>query len=145
MEYIRTMLAEALEVMSPGEATYLIGGAAYLVGMQFYDECHCLLGRDSGDAASFAAFFREIAEGQGDKAVVERSGADIVITQRGWRLGRGISLPPETAAEIWNELWRGCLAAHDRTLRWRMRWLSAEDGGRFEWRMSASPAEAVRS
>jgi hypothetical protein len=147
MEYIRTMLTEALEVMSPGAATSLIGGAAYLVGMQFYDECRCLLGRDGGGAASFAAFFREIAEGQGDEAVVERSGADIVITQRGWRLARGIPLPQETAAEIWNELWRGCLAAHDRTLRWRMQWLPAEDGGRFEWHIAASgaSAEAVRS
>ena len=145
MEYIRTMLAEALDAMGPGEAKHLIGGAAYLVGMQFYDECRCLLGHDGGDAASFAAFFREIAEGQGDEAVVERSGADIVITQHGWRLARGISLPQETAAEIWNELWRGCLAAHDRTLCWRMRWLSAEDGGCFEWRMTPSSAEAVRS
>jgi hypothetical protein len=147
MEYIRTMLAEALDVMGPGEAKHLIGGAAYLVGLQFYDECRRLLGRDGGDAASFAAFFRRIAEGQGDDAVVERSGADIVITQRGWRLARGFSPPQETAAEIWNELWRGCLAAHDRTLRWSMRRFYAEDGGRFEWRITASraSAEAVRS
>jgi hypothetical protein len=147
MEYIRTMLAEALDVMGPGEAKHLIGGAAYLVGLQFYDECGCLLGRDGGDAASFAAFFRRIAEGQGDDAVVERSGADIVITQHGWRLARGFSSPQETVAEIWNELWRGCLAAHDRTLRWSMRRFSAEVGGRFEWRITAShaAAEAVRS
>ena len=146
MEYIRTMLAEALEVLGSGEAKRLIGGAAYLVGLQFHDECRRLLGRDGSDAASFAAFFRDIAEAQGDETVMEQCGAEIVITQRGWRLARGLSLSPETA-EIWNELWRGCLAAHDRTLRWRMQRLSAEDGGRFEWRIAPShvATEAVRS
>ncbi|HEV2551024.1 MAG TPA: hypothetical protein VGU20_27175 [Stellaceae bacterium] len=147
MEYIRTMLTEALDVMGPREAKHLIGGAAYLVGLQFYDECRRLLGRDGNDAESFAAFFRGIAQGQGDDAAVERSGADIVITQQGWRLARGLSPPHQRAAEIWNELWRGCLAAHDPTLRWRLRWISAENGGRFEWRMmpSRGSAEAVRS
>lgn len=147
MEYSRTMLAEALDGMAPAEAKHLIGGAAYLIGMQFYDECRRLLGHEGSDAASFAAFFREIAGAQGDEAVIEPSGAEIVITQRGWRLARGLSAPHETAAEIWNELWRGCLAAHDRTLGWRMRWSSADDGGRFEWRISASgaSAKAVRS
>jgi hypothetical protein len=75
MEYMRTMLAEALDVMGPGEAKHLIGGAAYLIGLQFYDECRRLLGRDGDDAASFADFFRQMAEAQGDDAAVERSGA----------------------------------------------------------------------
>ncbi len=147
MEYIRTMLAEALEGMEPSEAKHLVGGAAYLIGLQFYDECRRLLGGAGGDAAAFAAFFREMAQAQGDDAVIERSGADIVITQRGWRLARGLAPPHEIAAEIWNELWRGCLAAHDRTLRWRMRRFSVEDDGRFEWRITAScdSAEAMRS
>jgi hypothetical protein len=144
MEYIRTMLAEALDVMDPSEAKHLIGGAGYLIGLQFYEECRRILGLDGGDTASFAAFFQRMAEAQGDDVGIERAGEDIVIAQRGSRL---MPAAEPAAVNIWNELWRGLLAAHGREFRWTMQRFSAEDGGRFEWRVSAprSAAAAVRS
>ena len=144
MEYIRTMLAEALDFMGPGEAMHLIGGAGYLIGLQFYEECRRLLGVDGGDAASVAAFFLRMAEAQGDDATAERAGEDLIIAQRGSRLMRGAT---PAAVDIWNELWRGLLAAHGRGFGWRMQRFSPKAGGRFEWQVTAprSLAAAVRS
>jgi len=143
MEYIRTMLAEAVDFMGPSEAKHLMGGAGYLVGLQFYEECRRLLGIEAGDAASFAAFFRRMAEAQGDDVGIERAGEDLVIVQRGSRLVRGAT---PAAVDIWNELWRGLLAAHGRGFGWTMRRFSAEADGRFEWQVIAprSVAAAVR-
>jgi hypothetical protein len=35
---------------------------------------------------------------------------------------------------MWNALWEGCLAAHDRTLRWSPQ--ATADAEVFEWKIS---------
>lgn len=118
MEYVRSTLIVALEMMGPDDALWLIGGAAKRIGMHFFDECRTLLGQSAPGAEGFAEFFVAMAEAEGDEARIER-GPDgaLTIHRRGWRLmdGEAARAP---AFPIWNELWRGCLAAHDRFLSW---------------------------
>ena len=44
MEYVRSLIPEAIDLFGPQDAQWLIGGAARLVGMHFYDECRDMLG-----------------------------------------------------------------------------------------------------
>ncbi|MDE2364594.1 MAG: hypothetical protein KGM42_18095 [Hyphomicrobiales bacterium] len=120
MEYIRSLIPEATDLFGPLDAQWLIGGAARLVGMHFYDECRNMLGLSGAGAEGFAEFFLRMARA-GDEDVARAPGGPrdaLTIVQNGWRLMRGIDpLHPQTF-DVWNELWAGCLAAHDRFLRW---------------------------
>jgi hypothetical protein len=122
MEYLRSMIPEAIDLFGPQDAQWLIGGAARLVGMHFYDECRALLGLDGAGAEGFAAFFAAMAAA-GDERLVrdERPDGSILFVQDGWRLMRGLEPLHPQAFDIWSELWAGCLAAHDRFLEWRGR------------------------
>jgi hypothetical protein len=116
VEYLRSALPELYGLLGAERAGALAGRAAYLVGMQYGDEIKALLGVTEAGAAGFAELFRRLAAAQGEEAVVTRDGAAVVIRQRSWRL-----LPRAAEADgfaAWNRLWEGCLAAHDRTLRW---------------------------
>ena len=118
MEYVRSLVAEAIDLFGPDDARYLIGGAAKLVGMHFYDECRDILGMKGPGADAFAAFFLAMAEA-GDETVTREGDGDIIrIRQTGWRLMRGLEPLHPAVFDIWNELWAGCLAAHDRFLTW---------------------------
>jgi hypothetical protein len=145
MEYIRTTLPILIAQLGPAEAHHLGGTAAYQIGMQFFDACRDRLGQREAGAAGFAAFFRSMAEAQGDDVTIAADGEDIVLRQHGWRLMRGLEPQHEAAFDIWNALWEGCLAAHDRHLRW----ISAErqDQGAedFVWRLTRRrrPAEGT--
>ncbi len=50
---------------------------------------------------------------------------------------RGVEPLDASAIAIWNALWEGCLAAHDRTLSWTPQQLRIPDV--FDWRISATP------
>ena len=122
MEYIRSLVPEAIDLFGPQDAQFLIGGAARLVGMHFFDECRDGLGRQGqskNSAAAFADFFLALAAAGGEDCMRENSADGAVsIRQNGWKLMRGLEpLHPEAFA-IWSQLWAGCLAAHDRFLNW---------------------------
>lgn len=129
MEYVRSMIPEAIDLFGPDDARYLIGGAARLVGMHFFDECRAMLGQTHAGVEAFADFFLAMAQA-GDESCAHEARRDAIhLTQTGWRLMRGIAPLHPASFDIWNELWAGCLAAHDRFLAWDAR----VDGESFEF------------
>ncbi|MFO1116632.1 MAG: hypothetical protein U1E28_13180 [Beijerinckiaceae bacterium] len=130
MEYVRSLIPEAIDLFGPDDARFLIGGAAKLVGMHFYDECRAILGQTQAGADAFAEFFVAMAAAGDEVCSRPAERGPVQFAQTGWRLMRGLEPLHPAAFDIWNELWVGCLAAHDRFLTWRVR----RDGGgnRFE-------------
>jgi hypothetical protein len=117
MEYVRTLLPVALELLGPDDTRRLLGHAARLIGMQLHDETAALLGIRGRDAASFAGYLAALARAQGEEVeVVETGGGEAGVRQRGWRLMAGVQGLDPVAFEVWTELWRGALAVHDRRL-----------------------------
>jgi hypothetical protein len=117
MEYVRSLVPVAIDLFGPEDAKFLIGGAARLVGMHFFDDCRALLGQRGMGPDAFADFFLALAAA-GDEDCVREPGDAIRIRQQGWKLMQGLApLHPEAFA-IWSELWVGCLAAHDRFSTW---------------------------
>ncbi len=133
MEYVRSLIPEAIDLFGPQDAQWLIGGAARLVGMHFYDECRGLLGQSGPGADAFADFFAAMAEAGDEACRREQDGESVRLEQTGWRLMRGVSHLHGANFGIWNELWAGCLAAHDRFLAWDAR----AAGESFEFRIAA--------
>jgi hypothetical protein len=89
--------------------------------MHFYDECRDMLGQTGVDAAGFADFFLAMAKAGDEQVFPAPPGpADATMfVQNGWRLMRGLEPLHSQSFDIWNELWTGCLAAHDRFLTWK--------------------------
>ncbi len=116
MEYVRTMLPVLVDLLGARDTRHLLGHAARLIGMQYYDETARLLGVEGTGAATFAQYLAALARAQGEEVEVEVAAGRSTVRQKGWRLVRG--LPPLDAAafDAWCELWRGALAAHDRRL-----------------------------
>jgi hypothetical protein len=116
MEYVRTLLPVAFELLGVEDARRLVGHAARLIGMQLYDETAARLGVSGRDAAAFAGYLAALARAQGEAIEVETGGGEARLRQRGWRLMAGVEALPGAAFDAWCELWRGALAAHDRRL-----------------------------
>jgi hypothetical protein len=133
MEYVRSMLPVLLELFGAEETRALVGRAARLIGLQFYDETAELLGiaRD-GSADGFSRYLASLAQAQGESCATEFRARDVIVTQTGWRLMDGVTLSSDAGFWAWNVLWEGALAAHNRalalhteregdTIRWRIR------------------------
>jgi len=127
MEYVRSMLPAMMALFGPEETLALVGRAARLVGLQFYDETAALLGIADKGVPAFARYLVALAEAQGEDAGIE--GGNIV--QNGWRLMDGIALEDEAPFRAWNALWEGALAAHNRDLVLQ----TARDGAGIVWRI----------
>jgi hypothetical protein len=132
IEYVRSALPELVGLFGPAEARFLGGRSAYLVGLQHGEELKAMLGIAESGAAGFAELFRRLAAAQGDAVEVAREGDGLRLSQRGWRLAPE-AVAGEDGFALWNELWVGMLAAHDRTLRWR---LVERSGETVRWRLS---------
>lgn len=117
MEYIASIVPEAVATLGPDAGGYLAGAAARLVGMQTFDEVAALLGGVEKGAAGFAAAFARLAAGQGDDAelLIERSTA--TVRQKSWRLMADRDEFHSAVFDAWNELWVGAALAHDRFMR----------------------------
>jgi hypothetical protein len=107
--------------------------------MQFLDECAARLGMtDVMSPTGFAAFLAAMQTAQGEDVILDGPR----ITQRGWKLMRGIDLGGDESAlaafDAWNGLWAGALAAGDRFLQLETR-RARDDGGDWtiEWRVRA--------
>ncbi|MGO8920320.1 MAG: hypothetical protein ACLQJR_30865 [Stellaceae bacterium] len=133
IEYLRSALPELYGLFGAAQADALAGRAAYLVGMQLCEEIKALLGVTEGGAAGFAELFRRLAAAQGEAAVVARDGEAILIRQRGWRLLPRAAEGEADGFQPWNRLWEGCLAAHDRSLRWSV---AGRGEGEIVWRLA---------
>lgn len=133
IDYVRSALPELYGLFGAERADALAGRAAYLVGMQLCEEIKAELGVSEGGAAGFAELFRRLAAAQGEEAGIAREGEAMLIRQRSWRR---LAAPETDAADgfmPWNRLWEGCLAAHDRSLRWRV---ERRAEGEIVWRLA---------
>jgi hypothetical protein len=106
-----------LGLLGPGETRALLGHAARLVGMQYYDETVRLLGIEDAGPAAFARYLAALARAQGEEVAIEGDGGRASVRVKGWRLARGLEPLDPAAFAAWCELWHGALAAHDRRLR----------------------------
>ena len=136
MEYVRSLLPTLLELIGAEGVCAEVGRAARLVGMQYFDECAARLGGAAGD---FAAFLAAMQAAQGED--VARDGAR--VTQRGWKLMRGVDLGDDDRAlaafDAWNGLWQGALATSDRFLSLETHRARGGDGDwTIEWRVRTS-------
>ncbi len=111
MEYVRSMLPSMVDVFGVAEAQALVGRAARLIGLQYYDEMASLLGIGGNGAGDFAALLAGMAAAQGED--VARDGDSVV--QSGWRLMDNVE-SGEAMFGAWNALWQGALAVHNRDL-----------------------------
>ena len=114
MEYVRTTLPVLLDLLGPEDTRRLLGHAARLIGMQYYDATAALLGVQAGGAAAFAQYLAALARAQGEEVEVQTDGARARVRQNGWRLVRGLPSLDPAAFDAWCGLWSGALAAHDR-------------------------------
>ena len=117
MEYVRTALPVLLELLGPADTRRLLGQAARLIGMQYYDETAALVGVEGAGPPVFARYLAALARAQGEEIEVDVAGRQAHVRQRGWRLVRGLPSLDPAAFDAWCELWRGALAAHDRARR----------------------------
>lgn len=113
MEYVRTSLPVALDLLGPADTRRLLGHAARLIGLQYLEETARLVGVEGSGPAAFARYLAALARAQGEE--VEVDGAR--VRQKGWRLVRGLPALDAAAFDAWCELWHGALAAYDRRLR----------------------------
>ncbi len=130
-EYVRSLLPTMLELFGPEETRVLVGHAARLIGMQFYDETTELLGIAPGGAHGFATYLAAMADAQGEEVEVLEKGGSPVVAQRGWRLMEGLPPPGRDAFEAWNALWEGALSVHNR----RLRLVTERTNGGITWRV----------
>ncbi len=136
MEYVRTAIPVLIEQFGSTGALALGSAAAYLTGLQLFDELRTLLGLSETGPRGFAEFFARMAEAQGEEISMLDSGdGGHLVRQRGWRLMRGAEPLDSAAFGIWNALWVGCLAAYDRTLHWTVR--TGPEADVFEWSIDA--------
>jgi hypothetical protein len=137
MEYVRTTLPVLLDRPGADDTRALLGHAARLVGMQYYDETARLLGVEATGAAAFARYLAALARAQGEDVAVEDAGARATVRLKGWRLARGLEPLDPAAFDAWAQLWHGALAAHDRRLRLEA---AREPGGDALFHIAARPA-----
>lgn len=136
MEYVRTTLPVLLDRLGPDDTRGLLGHAARLVGMQYYDETARLLGVEGTGPAVFARYLAALARAQGEDVAIEGDGGRASVRLKGWRLARGLEPLDPVAFAAWCELWHGALAAHDRRLRLDA---TREPDGDVLFRISARP------
>jgi hypothetical protein len=138
MEYVRTTLPIAVDLLGGDDTVRTLGVALRQVGMQHYAMATEMLGLPaSGDAADFARFMVAMARGQGDAATMRATGDAWIVEQAGIRVLAGEVQPDRAAVMTWNGLWEGALAAHDRRLV-----LSCGQGagdGSIAWTISRRP------
>jgi hypothetical protein len=125
MDYLRTALPVSIELFGPAEGAHLAGLAARQIGMHYHDRTMALIGGpEIVDALAL------LLAGQGDDVEIDNraeNGSRGVVRQHGFRLMRGVQRPAAEIFDVWVELWRGFVAAHDRRMRLDVERM--EDGG----------------
>jgi hypothetical protein len=117
MEYVRTTLPVLLDLLGPADTRAILGRAARLIGMQYFDETARLVGLGGSGPAAFARYLAALAAAQGEAVELTLEAGRARVRQKGWRLARDLEPLDPAAFDAWAELWHGALAAHDRRLR----------------------------
>ncbi len=136
MEYIASILPEAIAALGPSEGGRLGGTAGRLIGMHCLDETAALLGGIGPGPEGFARYLLRMAHGQGDDATLTGDGAVWTVRQTTWHAMRERENLPREAFDAWNELWIGAALAHDRWLRVDVVGRRDMGDAAWEWRIS---------
>lgn len=113
MEYVRNGLRALSETIGRDRAVELGKRAARLTGLQQYPALSAAVGAVDGDASNAADFLASILAGMGDACEVTRDGEDMLVTQTGLRVARGIEgTARDDLLACWQELWGGAIASH---------------------------------
>ncbi len=138
MEYVRTLLPAAVDVLGPGEAAGLLTVAARMVGMQHYHAAYRgLLGTEpDGSPDAFARFVVALGTASGDEVTLHEGGPDgeVEIRQLRWRLYPAGDVH-DAVFRIWQGTLEGALAAHDPTLALHLTDRSRTAPPAFTWRL----------
>ncbi len=138
MEYITSIVPEAIAVLGPEQGGHLAGAAARLVGMHTFDEVAKLLGGVAPGSEGFASALARLAKGQGDDATLEWDGNVAIVRQTTWRLMADRQALSPAVFDAWNELWVGAALAHDRFIRLAVTQRRDRGDPCWEWRISPS-------
>ncbi len=133
MDFVRSILPELVALVGPAAARHLGGVTATLIGMQYYAKTAAWLGVTGDSAADFAAYFGAMAAAQGDRVESGEEGGETVIRQTTWHLMNGVHAPHPVLFDIWNALWEGALAVHNRRLALVVRRRLDFGDDAFEW------------
>ena len=154
IEYVRTLLPAAVDVLGPGEAAGLLTVAARMVGLQHYHAAHQgltginpdTLGQNPVSALTgFSNFVQRLGAATGDLITLETEAESVIITQQGWRLYPEADVH-SAVIEIWAAALQGAAAAHDPRLDLRLSSVTpAAEGAptQFKWTLTYAP-RAVR-
>lgn len=134
MAYIRTMLPILPEALGAARGVATGAHAARVIGMQFYDDAAALLEPRGGGAADFADWLARLLAAQGEAAEALDAGGLPGVRMRGWRL-LGDRPYVRQAFTVWNALWEGALAVHDRHCQLETVWADTPDGPEITWRV----------
>jgi hypothetical protein len=135
MDYVATIVPEAIRLFGPLEGGHLAGGAARLIGMQYHAETAGLLDVRGDAPEDFAEYMTRMGRGQGDDTTWERRDGAILVRQTTWRLMDEAGRVPGVVFDAWTELWRGAALAHDRRLVLEVRQRRDLGDPGYEWRL----------
>jgi hypothetical protein len=136
MEYVTSILPEAIAVLGPAAGGDIAGLAARQIGMQMFDDTAALLGGVAPGPAGFAAYAARIARAQGDDAVIRGDGDAFIVRQTTWRLMEQRENLVPAVFDAWNELWAGASLAHDRWLKLEVTRRRDRGDPVWEWRIT---------
>lgn len=135
MEYVRNLLPELFALFGPGEARYLAGHTAQLIGMQCYRQTAALLAITGAEPEAFAEYLVRIGRAQGDQIAWGRQGEAVFVRQTTWRLMQGLGPLHLGVFDAWSGLWEGALGVHNRHLLLELRQRLDVGDDCFEWRI----------
>jgi hypothetical protein len=136
MDYIATIVPEAVRLFGPLEGGQLAGGAARLTGMQYYAETAALLGTGiDRDPRAFAEYLVRMGRGQDDDTTAAADAGGITIRQTTWRLMDEAGPLAPAVFDAWTELWRGAALAHDPRATLEVTAGRDRGDGCYEWRL----------
>ncbi len=113
MEYVRNGLSALTEVIGAERTKMLATKAAWLTGLQNYQDMRAALGMAEGNARQSAEFLSQMMQGMGDACVIDEfEDGSVSITQTGLRIARGLEgQTRQLLLSCWVELWRGAIHA----------------------------------
>lgn len=123
MEYVRTLLPAAIDVLGPGEAAGLLTLAACQVAIQHYHQAYrgLLHEEPDGTIEGFTRFMAALAGATGDELTIEPGTNDRpwTVRQHGWRLFPSANVH-RAVVDIWNSTLEGAALAHDPRLELKL-------------------------
>ena len=139
VQYIRSLLPELVRLIGDREAAQLGRNAAYLIGMQSYDNTAATIGLRDPSAAGFAVYLATLLAAGGDAVETETDGDDLLVRSKSWRMMEERPHVTPGCFDAWNGLWEGALAVHNRHLALSVDARMDEGAPFWQWRIRPAP------